>query len=118
VQSGNLFIFDAHPAAPLWTLDGQHTGTRGDRSYFGGTRVNDTFPASAIATFASDPGIDAVEWQWTLADIVTALLSAGLELLHLGEHPDPFWRPSGGRAAAWDGRLPNTFSLLARRPGV
>ncbi|NAZ85467.1 hypothetical protein [Kineococcus indalonis] len=45
-----------------------------------------------------------------------ALVRAGLELLELREHPEPFWRPAGVRAAAWDGRLPNTYSLLARRP--
>lgn len=44
------------------------------------------------------------------------VLGAGFELLHLAEHPDPFWMPEdGARAAAWDGRLPNAISLLARR---
>src|ERR1035438_5028438 len=33
----------------------------------------------------------------------------------LTEYPEPFWRPGGVNAAAWDGRLPNTYSLLARR---
>jgi hypothetical protein len=44
------------------------------------------------------------------------VLGAGFELLHLAEHPEPFWQPDGEEpAAAWDGRLPNTISLLARR---
>jgi hypothetical protein len=38
-----------------------------------------------------------------------------MELLSLAEYPEPFWRPCGVRAAAWDGRLPNAYSLLARR---
>lgn len=43
------------------------------------------------------------------------MVGAGLELLSLGEYPEPFWKPGGVNAAAWDGRLPNSFSLLARR---
>ena len=44
------------------------------------------------------------------------LLGAGFALEHLAEHPEPFWQPDGEEpAAAWDGRLPNTISLLARR---
>ena len=44
------------------------------------------------------------------------MITVGMELLSLAEYPEPFWRPGGVRAAAWDGRLPNTYSLLARRP--
>jgi hypothetical protein len=44
----------------------------------------DTFPARG-----------AVEWQWTLGQIVTAVAAAGMEILHLGEYPEPFWRAGG-----------------------
>ena len=85
---------------------------RGPRQASGATaatsprsHVNDTFPARG-----------AVEWQHTLGQVVTAVITAGMELLSLAEYPEPFWRPGGVRAAAWDGRLPNTYSLLARLP--
>lgn len=110
---GSLFVYDAHPAAPLWTRDADLAGLEPARSYFGGTRANDTFPASAIARFGGD-GVEAIEWQWTLADIVSSVLAAGMKLAHLGEHAEPFWRPGGSPpAAAWDGRLPNSFTLIA-----
>ena len=48
-------------------------------------------------------------------DIVTALADAGLTLVSLTEHPEPFWQPGDIDAAAWRGRLPNTYTLLARR---
>jgi SAM-dependent methyltransferase len=102
--SGHLFVYEAHPAVPLWTWDTDRPRIRPDRSYFGRSLVNDTFPANG-----------AVEWQWTLGQIVTTVAAAGLEIVHLGEYPDPFWRAGGVAAAAWDGRLPNSFSLLARR---
>jgi len=36
-------------------------------------------------------------------------------VLNVAEYPEPFWRPDGVDATAWQGRLPNTFSLLAQR---
>jgi SAM-dependent methyltransferase len=101
---GHLFVYEGHPAVPLWTWDEDRPGIRDDRSYFAGSHVNESFPARG-----------ATEWQWTLGQIVTAVVTAGMELLSLGEYPEPFWRPGGVSAAAWDGRLPNSFSLLARR---
>jgi SAM-dependent methyltransferase len=101
---GHLFVHEGHPAVPLWTWDEDTPGIRADRSYFARSHVNDTFPARG-----------ATEWQWTLGQVVTAVITAGMELLSLAEYSEPFWRPGGVRAAAWNGRLPNTYSMLARR---
>lgn len=102
---GALFVYEAHPLVPLWGWDPDEVRIRADRSYFAVGHVNDTFPANG-----------AYEHQRTLAQIVTAVLAAGFAIEHLAEHPDPFWRPDDGPpAAAWDGRLPNAYSLLARR---
>ncbi len=100
---GHLFIYEAHPAVPLWTWDEDTARIRPDRNYFGRWHVNDTFPARG-----------AVEWQWTLGEIINAVISAGLDVLHVAEHPEPFWRPQNVEAAAWRGQLPNSFTLLAR----
>lgn len=102
---GHLVVHEAHPMVPLWGWEIEQTLLRPDRSYFARTHVNDTFPARG-----------AVEHQWTLGEIVTSIAAAGLELVHLAEHPEPFWRPEGLDAAAWRGQLPNTFTLLARHP--
>jgi SAM-dependent methyltransferase len=101
---GHLFIYEAHPMVPLWTWDEDQPRVRPDRSYFGRCHENDTFP-----------GTGAVEWQWTLGQIIVAVTLARLEVRHVGEHAEPFWRPASIRAAAWQGRLPNSFTLLARR---
>lgn len=97
-------MYEAHPAVILWTWDEDRPRIREDRSYFGRSHANDPFP-----------GRGAVEWQWTLGEIITAVAAAGMEILHLGEYPEPFWRAGGVSAAAWSGRLPNSFALLARR---
>ena len=102
--AGHLFLYEAHPMVPLWSWDEDRTRIRADRSYFSPGHRNDTFPARG-----------AVEWQWTLGQIINAVIAAGLDVVHVAEHPEPFWRPQGVDAAAWQGRLPNTFTLLARR---
>mgnify|MGYP004483419391 CR=1 FL=1 len=102
---GHLFLYEEHPAVPLWSWDTDEPRIRPDRSYFGARHVNDTFPAGG-----------AVQWQRTLGEIVTAVVTAGLRVEHLGEYPEPFWRMGGVDAAAWAGRLPNSFALLASRP--
>lgn len=103
-SGGALFVYEAHPLVPLWTWEPNQVRVRDDRGYFEPGHTNDTFPAGG-----------AYEHQRTLAQIVMAFLSAGFTIEHLAEHPDPFWKPAGVTAAAWDGRLPNAYSLLARR---
>ena len=103
---GHFFIFDGHPAFALWSWDSDEARVRSDRSYFARSYVNDSFPANG-----------AVEFQWTLGQLVTAVATAGLAVVHLSEHPEPFWKMGDVSAAAWDGRLPNTYALLARKPG-
>jgi SAM-dependent methyltransferase len=106
---GHLFVYEEHPAASLWTWDEDRPCIREDRDYFGRSHVNDTFPAHG-----------AVQWQSTLGQVVTAVADAGLQIVHLGEYAEPFWRMGGVSAAAWNGRLPNAYALLAllaRLPG-
>lgn len=101
---GHFFIFDGHPASALWSWDTDVARIRPDRSYFARGYVNDSFPANG-----------AVEYQWTLGRLVTAVVNAGLAIEHLSEHPEPFWKMGDVEAAAFDGRLPNTYALLARK---
>jgi SAM-dependent methyltransferase len=102
---GWFYVYEAHPLVPLWAWDPDEARVRPDRSYFAPSHVNDSFPANG-----------AVERQHTLSEIVMTCRRAGFEIEHLDEHPEPFWRPGYlDTAAAWDGRLPNSFSLLARR---
>lgn len=105
VHGGHLLLHEAHPMVPLYSWDPDVARIRSDRGYFSRSHVNDSYP-----------GNGAVEWQWTLGEIVTAVSRAGLEVRELREHPEPFWRPGTIKAAAWNGHLPNTFTLLAQRP--
>jgi SAM-dependent methyltransferase len=100
---GHLFIYEAHPLTPLWSWARDKVEVRSDRGYFARSHVNDSFPAGG-----------AVEYQRTFAETIMTITGAGFEILHLEEHPEPFWRPDGVEAAAWNGQIPNAFSLLAR----
>lgn len=102
---GTLFVYDRHPVAVLWSWDADETRIRADRDYFAATHVNDSFP-----------GNGAVEWQWSLGETVTAVAAAGLTIELVEEYAEPFYRHGGFDARAWDGRLPNAFALVARRP--
>ena len=104
---GHLFLHEGHPATELWTWDLDEPRIRPDRDYFGRSFVCDdnSFPANG-----------AVMWQWTLGQTVTAVVRAGLEIKHLAEYAEPFWRMGDIDAAAFRGRLPNSFALLAARP--
>jgi SAM-dependent methyltransferase len=101
---GHLFVYEGHPCVPLWAWDEDEERIRPDRSYFASTFANDSFPANG-----------AVEWQWTMGHIVTAIVEAGLAVRRLVEYPEPFWRMGELDAAAWRGRLPNTYALLAEK---
>ncbi|HEX5199070.1 MAG TPA: class I SAM-dependent methyltransferase [Actinoplanes sp.] len=104
---GHLFLHEGHPATELWTWDLDKPRIRPDRSYFGRSFVCDdnSFPANG-----------AVMWQWTLGQAVTAIVRAGFAIHCLEEYAEPFWRMGGIDAAAFQGRLPNSFALLAARP--
>ncbi len=101
---GHLFSYEAHPLVPLYGWDPGFAEIRTDRSYFAREHVNDTFPARG-----------AIEAQHTFAELIMAVQHSGLTVVDLAEYPEPFWRQDGVEAAVWDGRLPNAFSLLARR---
>ena len=54
--------------------------------------------------------------SWTLGEVITALLGAGLRLERVAEHPIDWW---GGHADVRDderGRIPLSFSVVARGP--
>jgi SAM-dependent methyltransferase len=98
---GHLFVYEEHPAHALWTWDVDEPRIRADRGYFGRTYAADTFP-----------GVGATVWLWTLGEIVSAAVDAGLTVRHLAEYAEPFWRMGGLDAAAFRGRLPNAFVFV------
>ncbi len=57
----------------------------------------------------------AREHQWTLGDVLNALVAVGLRLEHFEEHPDLYWGQFPCLPDDLARRLPHTFSLLMRK---
>lgn len=119
-EGGRLYLFEGHPLDWVWEPDapGYELRSDGGDYFFEGSRANRDFPASAVArpVRAGDDVPEAVEWQWTLGQIVTSIARAGLRLERLQEHPDGYWPKYRAMPQEVAARLPHTFSLLARKP--
>jgi hypothetical protein len=80
-----------------------------------------------VATDASFQHTVTHSWNHGLAEVVTAVMSAGLELTMLQEHDSVPWNALPGRMARDEhdeyrltertARLPCTYTLQARKPG-
>ena len=119
---GRLVVHEGHPIEDVWD---SHARTYrldpGGRGYFDGrARRNETFPASAVSRFtpAGETVPSAWEWFRTLGEVVTAVAGAGLRVEVLEEHPEPFWERFPNMGADELGRLPHSYSLVARRSSV
>lgn len=115
-----LYIFEGHPLDWVWEPEEKNYVLRADGGdYFDSQpRPNRDFPGRAAARQAP-PGKrvpEAVEFQWTLGQIVTSLVRVGLNIMRLEEHPVRYWPKYGRMTEDLLNRLPHTFSLLAKKP--
>ncbi|MDX6739173.1 class I SAM-dependent methyltransferase [Actinocorallia sp. A-T 12471] len=120
---GRLVIVDLHPACQMVaSLDPLVI----DWPYGGGEPHKEV----SEGTYA-DPSVrterrEVVAYPYSLGEIVTAVLGAGLTLTHLGEHDAAEFDPRGFLVKGDDGRhrlplgdshLPVLYSLTAAKPG-
>jgi SAM-dependent methyltransferase len=114
---GVLHILDDHPLT--WLFDAAAEDLRyAGIPYFGYADSGKGWPSTYIGDSIGIP----VEQQarkyerlWTLSEIINALRRAGLVIEYLGEHPDPYWDCMPNLRPELQGRIPLTFSLLARK---
>jgi SAM-dependent methyltransferase len=115
--AGRLVLFDGHPAEWLFDVgeDGGWVAT--DYDYFAGPEASKGWSPEYIDHLSLDD--EHQSWKfaraWTLGEVITALLGAGLDLERVAEHPTDWW---GGHADVRNderGRVPLSFSVLARR---
>ena len=88
-----------------------------DYDYFGGPEASRGWAPEYIDRLSIPDGEQ--HWKfaraWTLGEIITALLGAGLRLERVAEHPVDWW--AGHRDVRPDerGRVPLSFSVVATR---
>lgn len=114
---GRLVVFEGHPAEWLFDVDEDGRWIATDYDYFGGPEASKGWAPEYIDHLS----IDEVDqsWKfarsWTLGEILTAMAGAGLRLERVGEYPRDWWGGHGDVAAEERGRIPLSFSVVARR---
>ncbi|HEX7474211.1 MAG TPA: class I SAM-dependent methyltransferase [Candidatus Limnocylindrales bacterium] len=118
--TGRLVLFDGHPAEWLFDVgeDGGWVAT--DYDYFAGPEASKGWSPEYIDHLSIDDADQSWKFAraWTLGEVITALVGAGLQLERVAEHPTDWW---AGHADVRDderGRVPLSFSVLARRGSI
>lgn len=118
---GKLYVFEGHPIASLWKLESDTYELDPDwGDYFNaGPHADSGWPSTYIGDLGKTKEEHAVKYEmlWKLSDIVNAVIGAGLVLERLEEHPDEYWDMFPNMPPNLSRKLPQTFSLLARKPG-
>jgi SAM-dependent methyltransferase len=118
LKPGGIYhVLDDHPAAFLFDLE-SNTYTYSGTSYFGAVESGVGWPSTYIGDSIGIP-LDQqsrkYERGWNLMDIFNALTGSGLRIEYLGEHPDPYWELFPNLLPELRGRIPLTFSMLAKK---
>lgn len=116
--AGRLVIFEGHPAE--WLFDSDESGhwIVTDYDYFAGPEASKGWSPGYIdrLSIADDDQHWKFARSWTLGEIVTALLGAGLRLERVAEHPTDWWGGHDDVRPEDRGRVPLSFSVLGGLP--
>ncbi len=117
---GYLYLFEGHPLSWVWDMEADHLRLDDEYgNYFDDEVHADTsgWPTSYIPSkYQQEKTNTKYERQWTVAQVVNAVIGAGLVLEKLGEHPDPYWNGFPNLPEKTRQKLPQTLSVLARKP--
>lgn len=114
---GVLSLLDDHPTSHLFDPDEEEIVYSGV-SYFDAAAAGYGFSESYIAHLGV-PMTEVVinhDRVWTIAEIFAAIRGTGLEVVHIGEHPEPYWDLFPLWSPDQVRRIPQTLSILAERP--
>ncbi|MEI7743651.1 MAG: class I SAM-dependent methyltransferase [Chloroflexota bacterium] len=114
---GRLVVFEGHPAEWLFDGDGEGGWTMTDYDYFAGAEASRGWHPGYIAQLSIPDGEQHWKYAraWTLGEVITALLGAGLRLQRVAEHPVDWWGGHRDVRADQRGRVPLSFSVVATR---
>lgn len=115
---GRLVLFEGHPVEWLFDVDADGHWVATDYDYFGGTEASKGWAPEYIDRLSIDEPDQAWKFarSWTLGEILTALLGAGLRLERVTEHPTDWWGGHTDARPEERTRIPLSFSVLARPP--
>jgi SAM-dependent methyltransferase len=115
--AGRFVLFEGHPAEWLFDADEDGRWMATDYDYFGGPEASKGWAPGYIDRLSLDEPEQSWKFAraWTLGEIITALLRAGLRLEAVTEYPIDWW---GGHADVREeerGRIPLSFSVTGRK---
>jgi len=114
--TGRLVLFEGHPVEWLFDVDADGRWIATDYDYFAGPEASKGWAPEYIDHLSVDETDQ--HWKfarsWTLGEVITALLGAGLRLERVTEHPTDWWSGHGNVREEERGRIPLSFSVVAR----
>ncbi|MEM8533468.1 MAG: class I SAM-dependent methyltransferase [Chloroflexota bacterium] len=120
---GILHLLEDHPASWLFDQDSE-TLVASNLDYFNHVESNQGWPSSYLGDEGSSLGPAGTpvteqstkyECLWTIANVVQALINAGLTIEYLGEHPEPYWDAFPQLRSDLKAKIPMTYSLMAQK---
>ena len=117
--AGRFVLFEGHPAEWLFDADEDGHWSATDYDYFGGPEASKGWAPGYIDHLSLDEADQAWKFAraWTLGEVITALVGAGLRLERVTEHPIDWWGGHADVRPAERGRVPLSFSVVAHGPG-
>ena len=114
---GRFVLFDGHPIEWLFDVDADGRWVATDYDYFAGPEASKGWAPEYIdrLSIANDDQHWKFARAWTLGEVVTALLRAGLDLQDVAEHPVDWWGGHREVRPEERGRIPLSFSIVATR---
>jgi SAM-dependent methyltransferase len=114
---GRLVLFDGHPVEWLFDADADGQWVATEYDYFAGPEASRGWEPAYIDRLSIPDAEQSWKFAraWTIGEVVTALVRAGLRLDQLAEHPVDWWGGHDDVRPEERGRIPLSFSIVARR---
>ena len=116
-DDGRFVLFDGHPVEWLFDVDRDGRWIATDYDYFAGPEASKGWAPEYIESLSISD--EEQSWKfaraWTLGEVVTALLRAGLAVQEVAEHPVDWWGGHRDVRPEERGRIPLSFSIVATR---
>jgi SAM-dependent methyltransferase len=115
--AGRFVLFEGHPAEWLFDADESGHWRATGYDYFAGPEASKGWAPEYIERLSIPEAEQSWKFAraWTLGEVITALLGAGLRLERVTEHPIDWWGGHNDVLPEERGRVPLSFSVLARR---
>lgn len=113
---GVVSVFEGHPFTWLFQTEAE-TYLYNGVNFFDHRESGTGWPDTYIGNEGMPVEEQSIKYEclWPVSRVFMALVRAGLTVVHFGEHPEPFWDEFPHLKPELAGRIPNTFSLLARK---